>query len=456
MTAAQTADLGQSDIFRLIVRYCAPTILAAVINASYNVADRIFVGKFVGEDALAALTVCFSPEMVFLAFAMLIGQGSGTLLSIKLGEKMRGEAEKILGQAYFLFIAFSVLVSTLGIIFAPEILGFFGATEKILPLAVSYYRIILAGLVFEKLSFGITNLIRAEGRPSYALAVMCIGCGVNVLLDFVFICVFGWGVEGAAFATIIGQACGAAYVARFYLKKKGIVRLSLEHVRLHPALARKIIELGSPAFIIQSLASVSMALQIYQAKAYGAEGAVTIIGICMTVGMFLFLPMVGISMGVQPIIGFSWGARDFGRAYSAFLHALALAVAAGVLGWAAVQAFPGSIVSCFLPSESALMEMGGRALRICAAVSPLIGVNIVTGGYFQSTGRPKFSIFLTTLRQLVILVPMLLFLPLAFGLDGLWMSFPVSDFGAFAYSVVVAYFEFKRIKKHSILKLDRA
>ena len=179
--------LGEAGIRRLIFRYSAPTIISTVVSATYNVVDRIFVGRVCGEDALAAITVCFSPALFLLALAMTVGQGSSTLISIKLGERDKAGAEKVLGQAIFLFFVFYAVSATLVLIFLEDLLMFFGATEKILPLAVSYYSIIIGGLIFEKISFGINNLIRAEGRPNYSMSTIIIGGVVNVVLDWLFL-----------------------------------------------------------------------------------------------------------------------------------------------------------------------------------------------------------------------------------------------------------------------------
>ncbi len=445
MTDEQTRALGELAIHKLVIRYCSPTIFAVVVNSLYNLIDRIFVGKFVGEDALAALTVTFTPAMFFLAFAMLIGQGSGALLSIKLGAKAHIKAEQILGQAFFLFMLITLIISTLGAVFTSELLTFFGAGGKILPLAVEYYRILLIGLIFEKISFGINNLIRAEGRPSYAMAVICMGGVVNVILDYVFIVEFGWGISGAAYATVAGQALASLWVMYFYLAHKGIVRLKFSNVRLHFAMALKVMKMGSPAFVIQSLASITMALQIYQAQKFGDESAVTTIGICMTVIMLLFLPLLGISMGIQPIVGYNWGAKDYPRSFSTLLHAIFMGLAFGLISVLCVQIFAKEIAILFLPKDTSMLEPASRALRICTFLSPCIGINIIASGYFQATGRPVFSIFTTLIRQMLILVPMLLILPIFFGLDGVWLSFPIADLGACIYSVTVVVLEHKKL-----------
>jgi len=443
----RTYALKNARLAGLIIRYCVPTILATLINVAYNIVDRIFVGRYCGEDALAALTVCLSPTLVFLAFSMLIGQGSASLISIKLGEKKRRDAEKILGQAIVLFFCFSAVIACVGAFWVDGLLTLFGATDRILPIAAEYYTILLFGYIFEKISFGLNNIIRAEGSPSYALQTMVIGGLVNIALDYLFIVRFGWGVKGAAYATVIGQACASLWVFRFYFCKLGILRVHLNFLRVHFDLLKKVLAMGSPAFMVQGLSSLSTAVFIYQATVYGAEGAVAVVGVIMTATVFLFLPVIGMSMGIQPIIGYNWGARNYPRALKTWMFSVGLATAACFAGFVFIEAFPELLFGIFLPDGSGLLDMGQKALRIVVFCAPLVGANIITAGYFQATGRPKFAIFLTTLRQAFFLGPLLIFLPQFFGIAGIWMSFPLSDAASFIYTAGISLKEYLRVKR---------
>ena len=425
-------ELGELNIFRLILRYSTPSIVSTVVDAAYNLIDRIFVGRACGEEALAAVTVCFSPTLFFLAFAMTVGHGSATMVSIMLGEKRRDAAEAYLGQAAFLFLAFSALLVAVVVPNMEAVLRFFGATEKILPMASQYYTILVCGIVFEKISYGLGNLIRAEGRPAFAMSVILTGGIVNVVLDYVFLFHFGWGVRGAAAATVIAQACASVMVVHFYFfSGRNYLKLRLKNVRVRMDALRNMLAAGSPSFVIQMLAAFSTMLFVMQARNFGAEGAIAIIGVSSSVNVFLYLPVVGLSMGAQPIFGYNWGARNFSRVREAFVNILMLSTGICVVGFAFVEIFAGEIFSLFLGGDSPLMSMGERAMRILACMFPLIGANIVTSGYFQATKRPKFSIFVTTLRQLIFLAPLLFCLPHIVGLDGVWASFPIADFAAF-------------------------
>ncbi len=437
MNEQSVKALGEAGIRGLILRYSAPTIVSTVVSATYNVVDRIFVGRVCGEDALAAITVCFSPNLFLLALAMTVGQGSSTLVSIKLGEGDRPGAEKVLGQAIFLFFAFYAAAASIVLAFMDDLLTFFGATEKILPDAAAYYSIIICGLIFEKISFGINNLIRAEGRPAYSMATIIIGGCVNVFLDWLFLCRFGWGIRGAALATISAQACASLWVSYFYFGGHSYLKVRLKNIRVRLPIVLSMLYAGSPSLIIQGLSSFVTMMFVRQARFYGSESAIAVIGISMTVTTFIFLPVVGLSMGVQPIIGFNWGAGNYSRVREAFLNALWMGTGICAFGFCVAQIFPDAIFSIFLPADSPLIAMGDNALRLLTLSFPLVAANIITSGYFQSVKRPAMSIMITVVRQVVFLVPFLFLLPKFIGINGIWASFAASDFMAFLFTMAV-------------------
>ncbi len=439
--------LGEDAILPLMARYCAPSIVSAVAGAAYNVADRAFVGRACGEDAIAAITVCFPPTLFLLALAMTVGQGSATLVSIKLGCRDKDAAEGILGQAVFLFLAFYVLAASLVLSFMNPLLEFFGATERILPLASSYYSIIISGLVFEKIAYGVGNIVRAEGRPVFAMATIFVGVVSNIFLDWLFLFEFGWGVSGAAAATVCAQAIAASMVVYFYFGGASYLKIKLKNLRPRRKLAASMLYAGMPSLVIQGLSSLSMMLFVRQARIYGSESAIAVIGISMTVTAFVFMPCVGISLGMQPIVGYNWGAGNFARVRAAYLRGAAAGVAICTLGCLAAQAFSDEIFSAFIGGGSPLVPIGKRALGILMLCFPLVGLNVVTSGYFQSIKRPVVSIAITFLRQAVFLVPFLYFLPLWIGLDGIWAGFALSDFFSGVFTAAIAVRELSILRK---------
>ncbi len=437
--------LGEDGILTLIVRYSTPSIVATIASAMYNVADRIFVGRALGEDALAAITVCFPPTLFLLALAMTVGQGSSTLVSIKLGKRDKEGAERVLGQAIFLFFIFYILASSLTLTFMSPLLDFLGATDKIKPLASSYYSIIISGLIFEKISYGVNNMVRAEGRPIYAMATILTGVVSNIFLDWLFLFKFGWGIEGAAIATVCAQAIASLVVLYFYFGGQSYLKIRLKNLRARFDLMVSTIYAGSPSLIIQGLSSLAMMLLVRQARVYGSESAIAVIGISTTVTAFIFFPVVGLSMGIQPIIGYNYGAQNFQRVRSAYANAIWIGTTICTVGFAVAQLCPSFIFSLFIGSESTLIPLGERALRMLTLCFPFVATNIVTSGYFQSIKRPIFSIMITVLRQAAFLAPMLYLLPLAIGVDGIWISFAVSDFLAFMLSAYFAFSEISRL-----------
>ena len=441
-------ELGELNILRLIFKYSTPSIFSTVIDATYNLVDRVFVGRACGEDALAAVTVCFSPALLFLAIGMTIGHGSSTMVSIMLGKKNRAAAERYLGQAVFLFFVFTFLLAVTIIPNIEFFLRLFGATDKILPMASQYYSVILGGMIFEKISYGINNLIRAEGRPVFSMSVILI-CGLcNVVLDYVFLFQFGWGVRGAAIATVVSQALGSCLVVYFYLfSGKNFLRLRWENLKPRWEYFKNMVAAGSPSLVIQTLAALSTTLFILQAKKFGAEGAIAVIGVSSAVSVFLYLPVVGLSMGAQPIFGYNWGAGNFDRVREAFVKVVLSSSSLCLAGFVIVEIFAGRIYELFLGEGSHLVSMGETAIRVLVLMFPLIGANISASGYFQATKRPKFSIFVTMLRQLIFLAPLLIILPHYMGLDGVWWSFPIADFAAFSLTLIFILGEMKKLAK---------
>lgn len=435
MQSQNVEELGSLGIPQLLLRYSIPTILATVIHATYNVVDRIFVGRLCGEDALAAITVCFSPTLLFLAISMTIGHGSATILSIKLGQGDARGAERALTQSIFLFFLFYLAVASVTLVYMREMLAFFGATDLIIGDACAYYRIIICGLIFEKLSGGMTHVIRAEGRPAYAMATMFITAWANIVLDYLFMVVFEMGVQGAACATVAAQFIGTFWVAYFYASGRGCLKIRLRDFRLHRDLLGSVCAAGSPSFIMQIFASLSVAFYIIQANRYGSEATIAVVGIATAITTFMFLPIVGLGTCMQPIIGYNWGARNMERVRKAFKLGAAVATAICVFFFAVGESCPRLLYMIFLGRGSELLDAGARVLRILILCYPLIGVNIIASHFFQSTKQPSFAIFVAVLRQGVFLIPLLYFLPMYFGLDGLWASFPLSDIAAFIATV---------------------
>ncbi len=464
----QTRQLENASIRVLLWRYSAPAILGMIVNATYNIVDRIFIGQAIGEIGITAATLSFPAMMIFNSFGMLIGIGSSTLISIKLGEKKNGEAEKILAQALFLFLVVSVAFFVLGLIFLEPMLNLFGATKISLPLAKEYLGIILFGILFQTISFGVNSFIRAEGQPRVAMISMLIGAVSNTFLDWLFLIVLGTGIWGAALGTILAQAISSVWILWLYFSGRTLLKIRFREIRFNPRFTFQIVSFGFPPFVMQIMGCVLQILQNHQLKYYGAiygnvhglkngaEISIAIMGILFSVFMLFLMPLLGIGQGMQPIVGYNIGARRFDRVARTLTLALSSAVLFSTASFLLVMIRPEWLIVPFIkldsPERAEIIKLGVHAVRIFSIMMPGVGLVIITTSYFQSRGKPLRSLFLTMLRQVFLLIPLLLILPYVFetipgstGLDGVWYATPISDFGAIVLTIVFLTIEFKRL-----------
>ena len=437
--------LGEEGIPRLLLRFSLPAIVGTLVNALYNVVDRIFIGNGVGSLGLAGVTIGFPIMIVTMAFGMLIGIGANALISIRLGQNRKDEAEHIMGNAMILLLGISLSLSALGVVFLDPLLKIFGASRDVLPYARDYLRIILWGAVFQAIGFGMNNFIRAEGNPFIAMLTMLIGAVLNTILDPLFIFAFGWGVKGAAWATILSQAVAAAWVLYYFLGGRSSLRLRWGNLRLSPGIVRGILVIGAAPFLMQLAASVLQALLNRALVRFGGDVAISAMGVVMSIMMLILLPVIGISQGAQPIIGFNYGARKYDRVKRALKLAALAATAVVSLGYIVVMLVPEALVSIFNPGDRELIRMGARALRTFMLVLPVVGFQIIGANYFQAVGKPKQAMILNLSRQVLILIPALLILPRYLGLQGVLIAGPIADLSSAIITGLWLWFEVKRL-----------
>ncbi|OHB84278.1 MAG: MATE family efflux transporter [Planctomycetes bacterium RBG_16_64_12] len=422
--------LGQGSIPYLLLTFSAPAIVGMLAQALYNVVDRIFVGQAVGPLGIAGTTVAFPFMLIVMAFGMLIGFGATALVSIRLGEQKRDEAERVLGNAVVLLVGVSILLTAIGLALLAPLLTLFGSSEKILPYASDYLRIIVLGTVFQTVGFGLNAVIRGEGNPRIAMVTMLIGALLNTILDPIFLFGFGWGMRGAAAATIIAQAVSALWVLGYFLGGRSLLVLQVKNLRLRWSTCAAILALGSPMFAMQIAASVLNAILNNQLRIHGGDLAISAMGIIYAVVLFIAMPVFGINQGAQPIIGYNFGARNFDRVKRTLLAAVLAATGVTSAGFLVVMLFPSQVVWLFNHEDAALMELGTHAIRICLMMLPIVGFQIVSSSYFQAVGKPKQAMFLSLSRQVLLLIPAVLLLPYFFGLGGVWAAMPTADLGS--------------------------
>ncbi len=465
----RTRQLEFAPVGSLLWKYSVPAILGTVVNATYNITDRVFIGQTIGEIGITAATLSFPVMMIINGFGMMVGIGSTTLISIRLGEKRNRDAEKILGQSLCLFLVMFAAFLVLGLSFLEPMLNWCGATPISLPMSKEYLGVIISGLIFQHISFGVNSFLRAEGRPRIAMTTMFIAAIANIILDWFFLCVLRTGIWGAAFATVLAQAITSVWILWLYFSGRTLLKIRFEDFRLDLKVVRHVFLLGFSPFVMQIMACVLQVLQNHQLKYYGeiygkahgiehgAEISIAILGILFTVFLLFLMPLLGIGQGMQPIVGYNIGAKKYDRVARVLKLSLISAFLFSLVCYLTVIIRPDWLILPFVkpdaPGREAIIALGVRALRIFSFCLPMIAIAITTTNYFQSSGRPLRALFLTLMRQVLLLIPLVLFLPYWFerqsgyyGIDGLWFAAPISDFGSFSLGVVFLFFEYRRLR----------
>ena len=419
-------QLKNEKISKLLFKFSLPAIIGMLVNALYNIVDRIFIGRGVDPLALTGIGVAFPFMTILMAFSMLVGIGSTSLISIRLGEDKQEEANHILGHAFILLIVVTVIVTTLALIFCDPLLQLFGASEETFVYAKDYITIILWGALGNTLGFGLNNIIRAEGNPKAAMLTMLLGAVLNTILDPIFIYVFKMGIKGAAYATIISQLANTIYVLWYFTSSRSLLKLKAQYMKLSKKIVLNIFSIGMAPFAVQLAASVVNTLFNRSLKIYGGDLAIGAMGVIMSVSMIFLMPIFGINQGVQPIIGFNYGAKQYDRVKHALKLAIIAATAFSTLGFLVVQFFPQVILRIFTSNEDFIV-IGISGIRIFESMLPVVGFQIISSNYFQAIGRAKTAILLSLSRQVFVLIPMILILPIFFQLPGVWLATPVSD-----------------------------
>ncbi|MBN1478729.1 MATE family efflux transporter [candidate division KSB1 bacterium] len=431
MEHQQTKQLAQERITRLLLRFAIPATVGTFMNSLYNVVDRIFIGQGIGADGLAAAMIAFPIMIMMMAFGMLIAFGSNALISIRLGEKNKEAAEEIIGQAVFLFFCFAILFVFVGLLFLRPMLILFGASESVLPYAIEYTRVIILGVLFHEISFGGSNFIRGEGNPRVAMITMIIGAGGNILLDPIFIFGLDMGMQGAALATVFAQMIASFWVLRYYLSGKSVLKLRRQYFKMNLLLARRVVIIGSPPFVMNIVNVFILAFVNNALKRHGGDIAIAVMGVIFTIYTINFMPIIGISQGAQPIIGYNHGARDFSRVKETLLLSIKVVTLFSLAATALIWLFPRYTFVPFSSGNSELIQLGTHAIRITMSMFPFVGFMVIVSNYFQATARPQISLFLSMLRQVLVLIPLVLILPKFIGVDGVWYAYPISAACAF-------------------------
>jgi putative MATE family efflux protein len=441
-------NMGEKKIPALLLELSVPATVGMLVNALYNLVDTIFVGKGVSSDAIGGLTVAMPLQMIIMAFGFLIGIGAGSLISRSLGAGDNERAYRTAGNAYAFVTIISVIAVFIGFLFMDQFLILFGATETLLPYAKEYLSVILMGSVFFIITLCSNNIIRAEGNAKMAMLIMITGAVINIGLDALFIFVFRMGVAGAAWATIISQFCSFLVVVWYMAAGRSSLKIRLRHFKPDLSVLKEIFGVGTAGFIRQTSASVVAIVVNNALKIYGGTEAINVIGIFNRLSMFMIMPVFGIVQGMQPIMGFNYGAKKPKRVMEVLKLSMISATIITTTAWAMSQFIPEFLLSLFIRPEEkeVILSIGVPALRTLMAVMPIVGIQIVGSAMFQALGKAIPSIVLASLRQIILLIPMVLILSKIAGVTGVWISYPVSDFISVVMTAVFVLYELKKLK----------
>jgi len=438
--------LGEQKISKLLLNLSLPATVGMLVNALYNLVDTIFVGRGVGAIAIGGLTVAFPIQMIIMAFAMMIGIGAASAISRSLGEKNIERADYVAGNSFLCVIILSAIISALGLIFTEPMLRIFGSTETILPYAKDYIKIILWGNIFFSFAMSSNNLIRAEGNAKVAMATMLIGAILNIFLDPLFIYVFKLGIKGAALATIISQFISFLYILTYLYSGKSSLKIKLHHLKPKINIIKEIFAVGSAAFFRQVSGSIVAIVVNNSLRVFGGDIALIIVGMLQRITMFMFMPLFGVIHGMQPIVGFNYGAKKYDRLKEAVKLSLITATTLATFSWLIVELFPAAIISIFT-TDTEIITKGFQVIRIAVSMIPFIGIQIVAAGLFQSLGKAVPSLVLSLLRQVLLFIPLVIILPrvLELGIMGIWIAYPAADILSVILTVLYLRSELKKM-----------
>lgn len=446
-------ELGTEKIGKLLMQYAIPAIIAQTAASLYNMIDSVFIGHIpdVGADAISGLATTFPFMNLSAAFGAMVGVGGATQLSVRLGQRDYSSAKNILGNLVTLNIIVGAVFAGISLLFLDDILRFFGASETTLPFARDFMQIILYGNIVTHLYFGINAALRASGHPKQAMYATIITVVMNIILAPIFIYLLGWGIKGAATATILAQCITLTWQTRLLSNPNELLHLQRGIYKLKADIVKGILSIGMSPFFINAAACIVVIIINKGLRNYGADGDMSIAayGIANRVQFIFVMVVLGLTQGMQPIVGYNYGARRHDRVRKALMLTILWGTVVTTLGFMISEFMPETVAKAFT-TEKGLIEMAAWAMRVMSIFMPLIGFQLVTTNFFQSIGKVKKSIFLSLTRQVLLLIPLLLILPLFIGEKGVWYSMPISDIIAAMLTIVMLWIQFREWKNEKM------
>lgn len=446
-------QLATQPVGRLLWEYSLPAVAGMVVVSLYNIIDRVIIGQQVGPAAIAALAICFPVMNLATALGILVGAGSAARVSILLGQKRLDDATRVLGNALTLTFIIGIIYISCFAIFLDDILRAFGATPEILPYAHDFMSTLLPGLLLMNLTYGFNNIQRASGYPRRAMMAMLLSAGVNLVFALLFVIVFGWGIRGAAAATVVAMFSAMCFVLWHFTQKSSTIHFRKGIYRLDWHIVLSIVSIGCAPSLINAAGCLVNVIINKSLVEYGGDNVVAAVaaaGIFTTVTQFVCMVVVGICQGMQPIVGYNYGAGLMDRMRKAFLLATVASTVLCTAGSVVGLSIPGLLARAFT-SDPGLIANTEVCLRSAMWAFCVVGFQIVATTFFQSIGKAGKAIVLSLSRQVIFLVPLLLLLPRVFSLQGVWLSFPISDLLATAVTVVLVIWQFRQLasSRHS-------
>ena len=460
--------MGVESTFKLLLEFSIPAVVGVLVQMLYNVIDAVYVGHAVGADGLAATTVANPMMTAMVAVAMLVGVGGNALAAIKLGERKKAVAERVLGNSLVLLLAAAAVLWVVSFFALEPVLRYSGADGDVLPLAMDFMTVIVAGAPLQFIAFGMNNFIRTAGHPTRALGSMLIGTAANVVFGYLFIIVLEGGMRGAGLATVCSWALSAIFVMQFFLKKSSPMPLRVPSLMLQPRVALRICALGiAPAvmelgFAVSSMIENNLLVFYGASDPLGVDGALAVMRVLSAVGLFTFMPAMGIAMGAQPIIGYNYGARQFDRMKRVLWQAIVLGIAITTPLWVTVVCAPDMYAHLFGLPRSYLAETAW-ALVLYLMFIPILPIQTIGANYFDATGQALKATVLTLTRQILFLIPLLVVCPMVLPqvlpltpLESVWFAPSISDITSTLIVVGFLAAERRRLRRLESEDAERA
>ncbi|MBO8444669.1 MAG: MATE family efflux transporter [Bacteroidetes bacterium] len=439
-------ELGTEPIGKLLKNYAVPAIIAMTASSLYNIIDSIFIGHGVGPLAIAGLAVTFPLMNLSAAFGSLVGVGATTMISVLLGQKNYEAANKVLGNVVILNVLIGILFMTVSLIFLDPILYFFGASENTIGYAREYMQIILAGNAVTHLYLGLNSVLRASGNPKMAMYLTILSVVINTAVAPVLIFWLGMGISGAAIATVLAQVVALTIIIVYFCRKDRLLHFSRKIFRFDWRIAKDSLAIGLAPFLMNAAACIVTLFINQQLKKYGGDLAIGAYGIVNRISFLFIMIIMGLNQGMQPIAGYNFGTRNYTRVKAVMWKTVQFATIVSTTGFLIAMLIPELAVSVFT-SDGELIGLASKGLRMLTIAYPLVGFQMVASNFFQCLGMVNKAILLSMSRQLLFLIPCIYVLPIIFGNMGVWMSFPIADFAAFAISAVLMWDLLKKFSK---------